>query len=447
MRSVHLTNYYHKNSGGISTSYNNLLAAAGRNQRHVSLVVPGEKEEVEQVNDYAKIYYIPAMQSPIFDKRYRMIMPWQYMVKDSAVRKILLAEMPDMVEVCDKYSISMLAAMIRKNAFKKLGRPMLVHFSCERMDDNIGAYLSSGKPGKWLARRLMGNYNFGLFDFHIANSAYTAQEFFESIRKADNPSRSDGFFNWCWRFFRASRLPAEERVFICPRAVDNQKYTPARVSNQVRREMRERGGIPESSVALLYAGRISPEKNIGLLPALMEVLAKDQKRDYRLLVAGAGPQAEWLKVETERRCPGKIILLGHLEKGLLADYYANADIFIHPNPKEPFGIAPLEAMASGVPTVAPNSGGILSYANDGNAWLVENDPAGFASAIDEIMENPALRAEKTSNAVETAAQNTWEKSTDRLLAAYDKMFQVFKEKNEFFTDREAAKTFDFAKVA
>ena len=62
-------------------------------------------------------------------------------------------------------------------------------------------------------------------------------------------------------------------------------------------------------------------------------------------------------------------MLGHLDKELLADYYANADVFVHPNPKEPFGIAPLEAMASGVPVVAPNSGGILSYATDENIWM------------------------------------------------------------------------------
>ena len=53
MKSVHITNYYHKNSGGISTSYNNLLAAAGRHRRHVALIVPGEIEEVEQVNEFA----------------------------------------------------------------------------------------------------------------------------------------------------------------------------------------------------------------------------------------------------------------------------------------------------------------------------------------------------------------------------------------------------------
>ena len=53
-KSVHITNFYHKNSGGISTSYNNLLAAATRCQRHVSLIVPGETECVETLSEFAK---------------------------------------------------------------------------------------------------------------------------------------------------------------------------------------------------------------------------------------------------------------------------------------------------------------------------------------------------------------------------------------------------------
>ena len=186
IKSVHITNFYHKNSGGISTCYNNLLAAAERHRRYVRLIVPGETETVEEVNEFAKIYYVPAKYSPVFDKRYRIIMPWQYMLNDALIRKILLAEMPDLIEVTDKYTLSMIGAMIRINKFKQLGRPLLVHFSCERMDDNIGSFLTKGKIGKWLARRVIGNYTLPNFDYHIANSVYTAEEFYEAFEKSPN---------------------------------------------------------------------------------------------------------------------------------------------------------------------------------------------------------------------------------------------------------------------
>lgn len=444
MKTVHITNYYHKNSGGISTSYNALLAAAGRHRRLMRLIVPGETEAVEEVNDYARIYYVPAKKSPIFDKRYRIMMPWQYMLNNSAIRKILLAEMPDLIEVTDKYSLSIIGAMVRRNKFKQIGRPVLVHFSCERMDDNIGSFLTSGRVGKWLARRLMGNYNFPSFDYHIANSPYTADEFLQAVRKSDNPRRSDWFFNKCWQFFRAPRVPPEERIFISPRGVDIDQFSPARKSAAVRQKMLERAGIPSDAVVMLYAGRISPEKNIGLLPELMKHLADDDA-DYRLLVAGAGPLEEWLAAETVKHVPGKIIHLGHLDKETLADYYANCDIFVHPNPREPFGIAPLEAMASGVPTLAPNAGGLLFYATQENMWLAPPEAAEFAKAVREITSDAELCETKIRNALVTVEQNSREKSTDFLIETYDKIYEDFQKRRELFTDLEEAGRFDYVR--
>ena len=164
-----------------------------------------------------------------------------------------------------------------------------------------------------------------------------------------------------------------------------------------------------------------------------------------MVIAGAGPQEDFLKEETAKNFPGKIVQLGHLDKETLADYYANCDVFVHPNPKEPFGIAPLEAMVSGAPTVAPDSGGILSYATDENAWLMKPAGADFAKAVREIIENPDLRARKVNNAILTALDNTREKSTDNLFATYDKMYADFQRRKDLFTDREKAKDFDFAK--
>lgn len=429
IKSVHLTNYYHKNSGGISTSYNNLLAAAARHGREIRLIVPGETEAIEQVNEFAKIYYIPAKYSPIFDKRYRLILPWQYMPDDTLIRKILLDEKPDMIEVTDKYTLSMLGAMIRIGKFKQLKRPMLVHFSCERMDDNIASFLSKGRFGKWLARNIIGKYTLPTFDFHIANSPYTAEEFF----KAEEENRKSGFKNWTWKKFKSPQVELADRIFVCPRGVNVEIFSPERKSDAMKKEMRERAGIPENTIALLYAGRISPEKNIPLLVDFMKILAKDEKHDYRLLVAGAGPLEEWLREQINGDLKDRIILLGHLDKELLADYYANADVFVHPNPKEPFGIAPLEAMASGVPVVAPNSGGILSYATNENIWMRKPTGGNFAEAIREIIENPEITESKIVNALETAKNNTWEVSTDRLLATYDKMYEDFQRRRESFT--------------
>jgi glycosyltransferase involved in cell wall biosynthesis len=445
-KSVHITNYYHRDSGGISTSYNALMAAAARHKRLVRLIVPGEFEEIEEVNDYARIYYVPARKSAVFDKRYRVIMPWQYLKGESLIRKILEEEMPDIVEITDKYTISMFGAMISRGNFAALNRPMVVHFSCERMDDNLGSFVAGGRISEWFARLVMGCYNFPSFDYHIANSPYTAEEFERSILKKFNPRRSRRFFNFCWRFFRSARVPVRERIRVCPRGVDKERFSPDRKSEDVRREMIEQAGVPDDATIILYAGRISPEKNIGLLPEMMKLLNADKDRDYRLLVAGAGPLADWLKTETEKHMPGKIVLLGHLDKELLADYYANADIFVHPNPKEPFGIAPLEAMASGVPVVVPNAGGLLFYATEENTWLVEPEAGTYAEAVREIMSDPELRGRKIAAALATAAANTRERSTDFLIRTYDELLEDFRSRRELFVADEETLSYDFSKL-
>lgn len=443
LKSVHITNYYHKNSGGISTSYNNLMAAAERHRRYVRLIVPGETEEIEDVNEFARIYYVPAKYSPIFDKRYRLIMPWQYIPVGTPIRKILMDEMPDMIEVTDKYTLSMFGAMIRLGKFKQLNRPMLVHFSCERMDDNVASFLSKGSFGGWLARNVIGKYTLPTFDYHIANSVYTAEEFMESVTTKTGPDKG---INRFWRWFRAPRVPLSERIRVCPRGVDAVQFTPDRRSETVRKEMVERSGVPADCVILLYAGRISPEKNIELLPDVMRNLANDTEKDFRLLIAGDGPQADWLKEEGLKIGEGKIVMLGHLNKETLSNYYANADVFIHPNPKEPFGIAPLEAMASGVPTVAPRAGGILSYATDDNIWLVEPNAEEFAAAIRDAASDSESKRNRVKNAVETARANTREASTDRLFATYDEIYEDFQNRKELFIDGDDVKTFDFSKL-
>ena len=84
IKSFHITNYYHENSGGVSTAYNKLLEAANRHKRYVRLIVPGAETEIQEVGDYGRIYYIKANLSPIIDKRYRLLIPWKTFMPDGS---------------------------------------------------------------------------------------------------------------------------------------------------------------------------------------------------------------------------------------------------------------------------------------------------------------------------------------------------------------------------
>ncbi len=448
IKSVHITNYYHKNSGGISTAYNKLLEAANRRQRYVRLIVPGEKTEVEEVGEFGRIYYVKAGRSPIFDNRYRIMMPVNsYILDKSPIKQILREEQPDMIEIGEKYTLSLMAGLIRKGVMNiSPKRPMLVHLSCERMDDNVGAFISGGKIAKRFSREFIRNYVFPMFDFHLTNSDYTAAELFSAVSSEQNPQSSNRLINLCCRFLHSPKTPISERIFVNQCGVDNKTFSISRKNTEVRRQICQESGLPETARILLYAGRLSPEKNVALLPEIMELLVKEHNHDFRLLIAGAGPSSEFLANAFNKAAKGKVKMLGHLngtEK--IADLFANCDAFVHPNPREPFGITPLEAMASGLPVVAPNSGGVLSYANSENAWLAKPEAEHFAAAITDIFSDETMRNGKILRALETSGKYSWEHSTDALFGLYDKMHLEFVEHRDAYEYKTAPKKFNFTR--
>jgi glycosyltransferase involved in cell wall biosynthesis len=177
----------------------------------------------------------------------------------------------------------------------------------------------------------------------------------------------------------------------------------------------------------------------------MKVLTGKGLDNYQLLIAGNGPSLTSLKAEAEKKLRGKVHFLGHVsDKNELADIYANADVFVHTNPNEPFGIAPLEALASGVPLVAPNSGGVLSYANDTNAWLTKPTGHLFAAAVEDVFHNKRKRDKRIKSGIETASHYSWEASTDALFAIYDEMYARFHSQQEMYDYTDFPSEINFA---
>src|SRR5262249_19094417 len=81
--------------------------------------------------------------------------------------------------------------------------------------------------------------------------------------------------------------------------------------------------------------------------------------------------------------------------------------FVHPNPREPFGIGPLEAMASGAPLVAPQLGGVLEYADPSCAWLPQPEGGEFARAVVEVLSRPSAARVKCERARSVAERLSW----------------------------------------
>lgn len=399
-KTLHLTNSWHERSGGIATFYRALIEEANRQGRHLRLVVPGEKDQVEPAGEFGKIYQLKAPLAP-FNSQYRIIYPTQFLWPGSKLERILIDERPDLVEICDKYTLNYLGALLRRRLFSAIDfRPVVVGLSCERMDDNFRTYVGNLPfAHKFCTAYLKWAY-FPFFDHHLANSEYTAEE----LRQA-----SQGHLTL-------------RNTWIRPMGVSLQDLSPARRSTETRRRILRDCAVSDSSILLLYAGRLVPEKNLELLFHSLLRLTRLDNRDYRLLIAGDGMERTRWESFSQKNIPKRVTFFGHIADPMeLADLLANSDAFIHPNPREPFGIAPLQAMASGLPLVAPNSGGITTYANSENAWLVSPDAASFVSAIQDLLANDSLRIKRAQHAVRTAQEFRWEKVAASFLELYSEL--------------------------
>lgn len=356
MKSLHMTNAWHATSGGIATHYKSLLREAHRQNRAMVMIVPGEEDSVEYSGS-TRVYTVRASPSP-FNSAYRTIMPDRWPGVNSRVVAIVEEEQPDLVEICNKYSLHYLAGALRKNMLPQLKRrPVLIGLSCERMDENLAVYLTRSFWGPAFARWYMKWVYFAFFDHHIVNSQHVAGE----LRAA-------------------SRGHLRERgIWVRPPGVDLSCFDPSLRHPELR-------PFPKSHRLVLYAGRLAPEKNLNLLMDAFSLVAHTDEHCH-LVLAGDGMERDRLEGLARQKFPGRYTFLGHIsDRRQLACLYANCDVFVHPNPAEPFGIAPLEAMASGIPFVGPDRGGILTYATTENAWLVPPDAEKFAAAIREVLE-------------------------------------------------------------
>jgi len=403
MKTLHLTNCWHSESGGIATFYRALLSQAEAERRPIRLVVAGAKDGVETHGEYGRIYRVRSRPSP-FSPGYRMMTPLSHLHPRGLVREILAAERPDLVECCDKYTLNYLAGLLRKKWLGIPGyRPVVVGLTCERMDESLASYLSPGGLARTFCRWYMQWLYFPLFDHHIAVSPHTAAE----LNRASFGHR------------------VRRGVWVCPMGADCRLFTPAWRSETIRGWLESRSGAPEGASLLFYAGRLAPEKHTHLLLDTMRLLEDRRAGQFHLLIAGEGPLREDLERICERDLPGAVCFLGFIrDRETLARIYANCDALLHPNPREPFGIAPLEAMASGLPVVGANRGGITSYANQGNALLVRPDAESFAGAACDLRDDASLAAALRHAGRATALRFDWPAVASSFFALYEQLHAV-----------------------
>jgi glycosyltransferase involved in cell wall biosynthesis len=193
--------------------------------------------------------------------------------------------------------------------------------------------------------------------------------------------------------------------------VDPAYFHPRFRSEAYRRSL----GLSPGDLLVTYIGRIAREKNLTQLLAAWDALAPE-RGSAKLALVGRGPLEEEIR---RREIPG-VHVAGLMHDRELSEAYASADIFVFPSATETFGNSLLEAMGSGLPSLAAAAGGVLEFAQHGrNAWLVPpNSAPAIAQGLRRLMHDSALRNSLTQGALETARERRWDEVYDQLLDDY-----------------------------
>ncbi len=191
----------------------------------------------------------------------------------------------------------------------------------------------------------------------------------------------------------ALALPRTVRVDVVPNFVDPEAFHPLDDgAGEVPALFPGLDWSPARRPAvLLHASNFRPVKRVGdAVRALAEVR---RTRAAVLVLVGDGPERAGAEVlATSLGVRDAVAFAG--ERRSLGDLFAHADLFLLPSEQESFGLAALESLASGVPVVASDVGGVPEVVTHGETgWLVPAaDPRAMAAAVLRLLSDPARRA-------------------------------------------------------
>ena len=206
---------------------------------------------------------------------------------------------------------------------------------------------------------------------------------------------------------RAAKLDLEshgvDRVSLWSRGVDGRLFAPARRSEHLRQKWDTDG-----RVVVGYVGRLAHEKRVEDLAVLAD------HPHIRLVVVGDGPQ----RANLQRLLPGAVFP-GFLSGEALAEHFASFDVFVHTGVHETFCQTIQEALASGVPVVAPAQGGPVDLVTPRVNGLLyrAGDSRDLRACVVSLLDGFA-RASLAAHARPSVEHRTWKAVNDQLLAHF-----------------------------
>ncbi|OBB26031.1 alpha-mannosyltransferase [Mycolicibacterium peregrinum] len=193
------------------------------------------------------------------------------------------------------------------------------------------------------------------------------------------------------------------RVFKWGRGVDITGFAPSARDEQLRASW-----SAEGKPVVGFVGRLAPEKHVERLAALAG------RDDLQLVVVGDGVD----RAKLESVLPSAVFT-GELHGAELAAAYASMDVFVHPGEHETFCQAVQEAMASGLPVIAPDAGGprdLVAPYRTGLLLPVDEFESALPASVEHLI---AERSRYSVAARRSVLTRTWPAVCDELIGHYE----------------------------
>ncbi|KAB7789869.1 glycosyltransferase family 4 protein [Bifidobacterium leontopitheci] len=387
-------------TNGVSGSVRHILARFAERGFDARVIAPGPAPQGDMVDGYP-VSAVPTW--PI--QQFNVAIP----TKSSVIRTIKDGPKPDIIHVAAPISKLGHAALI---AGRRLDVPTVAiyqtdvaqyarRFAREAIDSAANSVLPKKHTG-WLRKigRAAGDGAEQIVGARIAKMHNMATLTLAPTDQAKARLESFGV---------DARL-----IYQWGRGVDVSLFNPSRAASaeaaRLHRQWSHSGTLP----VVGYVGRLAPEKQVDRLAALAGL-------GIQLVIVGGGPCEEQL----EELLPDAVFT-GMLHGEDLANAYAALDVFVHTGAEETFGQTIQEAMASGLPVVAPAAGGPLDLVDDGRTGLLF-DPADdhdLRAAVERLAGDANQRHGMGQAGFETVRSRTWPALVDRLVDYYRLAYEL-----------------------
>ncbi|MGN1264832.1 MAG: glycosyltransferase [Muribaculaceae bacterium] len=180
---------------------------------------------------------------------------------------------------------------------------------------------------------------------------------------------------------------------------------------------------PRKEKIVTFLGRITMQKGPEYFVEAAAMVLK-KVHNVRFVMAGGGDMMEkMIRLAARRGISDRFHFIGFLRGKEVYEMYKNSDVFIMPSVSEPFGIAPLEAMQMGVPSIISKQSGcaeILSNVIKVDYWDVNE----MANAIYSIITYPAMFHQLQERGLDEVGQIVWKKAGTKVINIYKKLTKL-----------------------